>query len=480
MRIASVRVRGTIAALTALGLFAGCDEEGGTGPDAVPATLANHSVTPTLIKNLVAGATAYSLISSDDVLAGSPSFIFGGSADGAGLMRNADGTFQMLVNHEDNFSVSSVKLDATFKPVSAQYLLNSDAGRFRLCSATLATPEEHGFGPIFLTNGESGNESMIHALDPVAGPNTSRLLPALGKWTSEQSLPLPKTAYPGKTVIVIGDDDSGVNGGQLVMYVSNTVGDLDNGNLYVLARTDRNVRERDMVVGQSYPVDFRQLVNQKDMTGAQLDAASATLQAMKFGRTEDVDYRRGTNAGRELYFNVTGQNNTGANADFSRTKYGRVYRLLLDSNDPLKGTLSVILDGDDDAGPAREFQNPDNITVTENQVYIGEDPNGYGDETHDARIYRYDIATRAFSIVMELDHKRGDAKYNTAGPSTFGSWEFGAMVDISDVVDIDDTFLIAIQPHTWNGAKYRGVDGGTLRANEQQASQMIVVKGLPR
>ncbi|GAW90002.1 hypothetical protein FPS14_contig00037-0006 [Flavobacterium psychrophilum] len=57
--------------------------------------LANHSVTPTLLKKQAGfeNLQLFSLIGSDDVLAGSPNFVFGGSADGSGLLRNADGTF---------------------------------------------------------------------------------------------------------------------------------------------------------------------------------------------------------------------------------------------------------------------------------------------------------------------------------------------------------------------------------------------------
>jgi hypothetical protein len=51
------------------------------------------------------------------------------------------------------------------------------------------------------------------------------------------------------------------------MYVSNTVGDLDNGGLYMLARVDNNIRERDMAIGQTYPVEFRQIQNQRTLTG---------------------------------------------------------------------------------------------------------------------------------------------------------------------------------------------------------------------
>lgn len=184
-----------------------------------------------------------------------------------------------------------------------------------------------------------------------------------------------------------------------------------------------------------------------------------------------------------MYFNVTGQNTTGTNADGSRTKYGRVYKLNLDAADPLKGTLEVILDGDNRSGIAGKFQNPDNICVTKNYVYVQEDANGYGDETHDAYIYQYNIATKALKVVVELDHRRtatDAAKYNVGGTSKFGDWEYGALIDISDQVGIDDTFMLSVQPHTWTGEKYLSPDGGTNRPKENQASQIVVIKGLAR
>lgn len=472
-------------AVVAAGIaLASCSIDQITKVPPAPATvvvLGSPSTTPAFVKGMPAGVTAYSLLSSADVLGGSPSWVFGGSADGAGVLKNSDGTYTMLVNNEDNFSVSRITLDNTFKPLRGEYVLNSTNGRWRLCSATLATPEEHGFGPLFITAGESGIESMIHGITPNGAPNTSKLLSGFGKFSTENAVPLPKDAFAGKTVVMIGDDDSGANGGQLAMYVSNTVGDLDNGSLYVLARADNNTRERDMVVGQSYAVDFRKISNQATLTGAQIETAGLALSMMRFGRTEDIDYRKGGNgAGREIYFNVTGQPSTGVNADFSRTKYGRVYRLVLSEADPLKGTLEVILDGDDRTGPAKTFQNPDNIMVTRNFVYIGEDPNGYGDESHDAYVYQYNIATKSMSVVMELDHRRTEAKYNVGGPSAFGAWEYGAMIDISDIVGIADTFLLSIQPHTWLEDRFKGVDGGTLRPNENQGSQMLIIRGLPR
>ncbi len=473
---------GAFMAVSALTLaMNGCSDDEGTSPTTTDAVLQNRSVTPALLKfKDLSGIEAFSLIGSDDVLEGSPNFVFGGSADGSGLMKNADGTFSMIVNHEDNFSVSRITLDKTFKPVKGEYIVNSDGGKWRLCSATLTSMEEHGFGPVYLTCGESGEESMTHAINPLGAAGQSNTVGGLGHWNAENAVPLPKTAYAGRTVILIGDDDSGPHGGQVAMYMSNTVGDLNNGSLYVLARTDNNPREMDLQVGQTYNVEFRKIDNHTGMTGAQLNQKSTDLKSIAFGRVEDVDYRKGGGANsREVYFNVTGQDNTGANADYSRSKYGRVYRLRLNESDPTKGTLEVILNGDDRNGPARTFQNVDNICVTSNYVYTQEDPNGYKDETHDSYIYQYDIASKGLKVVSELDHHRGDTKYGPAN-SAFGSWEYGSLVDISDKIGIPNTFSLCIQPHTWTGNRYKNPDGGSTRPNENQASQIVILKGLPR
>ncbi|MEO8334994.1 MAG: hypothetical protein ABI664_08480 [bacterium] len=459
------------------------------GSQVIPVTLSNTSTTPALVKNLMSGVSVYSLLSSDDILPGSPSYVFGGSTDGAGLIRNADNTFTLIVNNEDNFAVSRVTLDATFKPVKGEYILTSDNAKYRLCSATLVTQEEHGFGPIFITAGESSVESSIYALDPTGGANTARALPALGHWSTENAVPLPKQAYSGKTVIVIGDDDSGAGGGQVGLYVGTAVGDLDNGKLYALARTNNNVRERDMVVGQTYDVVFKEIPSAKTLTGAQINSTVNAFSAVSFGRVEDVDYRKGS-TGREVYFVVTGQAETGVNADKSRSHYGRIYRLLLDATDPTKGTLEVVLDGDDRSGPAGLFQNPDNIVATQNFLYVQEDPNEYGDETHDSYLWQYSLQSKELKPVFEIDHRRGLAdfsKFNTAtgtympaATSPRGSWENSGIIDISDAVGKPGTFLVGIQAHGWHAARFKGADGGTLRAAEDQGSQLLVLSGLPR
>lgn len=462
------------------------DNPGNGGPGRV----SDYSVTPALVKKMPGfeKLNIISLISSDDTLEQSPDFMFGGSADGAGLLKDKNG-YSLIVNHEDNFAVSRITLNKMLKPVKGEYILNSDGGQWRLCSSTLATPQEHGFGPLYLTCGESGSESRTHGINPFANPSDahiSRELPGLGRWSAENAVPLAKDAYRGKTIVLIGDDDSGAKGGQLAMYVGNS-GDLENGSLYMLKRDDGKQAERGtdgMEVGQSYPVSFIEIPNHKTLTGSEINNKVDGLKAMKFGRVEDIDYRKGgREKSREIYFNVTGQANSGANADYSRTKYGRVYKLVLDKNNPLKGKIEVVLDGDDKNGIAKTFQNVDNICVTNNYLYTSEDPNGYRDETHDAYLYQYNLHTKELKAVLELDHKRGTSfqdYYNSNGDLDLGSWEYGAMIDISGETGIQDAFMICVQPHGWRGDKYKNPDGGSKRVNENQASQIIVVRGLQR
>jgi hypothetical protein len=453
-------------------------DQGEDYPSAVE--LKAHSITTpdVLIKKTgFENVEVYPLISSEDLISG---FTFGGSADGSGLLKLNNG-YSLLVNHEDNFSVSRIFLDETFRPVSGEYILNSDGGKWRLCSATLATPEEHGFGPLYLTCGESSVESRTHALNPFAqGAQASqtRELQAFGRWNAEQALPLPKTAYPDKTVVMIGDDDSSIDGGQVAMYVSNTVGDLAGGKLYVLRRKDLVTREKDMEEEDVVDIEFVEITGQTTMLGSEINAKSTELKSIAFNRVEDLDYRK-DGVGREVYFNVTG--NSANTAD--RSQYGRTYRIVLNENNPLEGTLELILDGDDRAGKAKDYQDVDNIMVTQNYVYIQEDPNGYGTEAHDAYVYQYNIATKELKPVFELNHFRGDATLGAKFKSTNsakGSWEYGSMIDISDIIDVENTFLLCIQLHTWRLPAFKNPDGGTGRPNEDQGSMIAVIKGLPR
>jgi hypothetical protein len=489
-----------VSKLPALLLLAllGCNDSDNDSTPNSEVQLKAHSVNPALVKALPGfdqSLEILPLISSDDVLAESPDFIFGGQPDGSGLLKNPNGEGYILINnHEIMFSVSRVYLDKTFKPVKGEYILDGDGGNFRLCSATLATPQEHGFGPTFLTAGETDGESLVHALDPLGPVNKkdrTRMKPALGHASMENAVPLPKDAFPGKTVIIIGEDSGN---GQLIAYVSNTVGDLDNGKLYVLKRTNSDPVETNMTAGQQYDVELVEIENAKTLTGAQIAAQTVAKNAIQFARVEDVDYRKGGNgAGREVYFTATGVSQSDKVTPVTGfTMWGRVYKLTMQADNVLRGKLEVVADGATD--PGNNIVNPDNICVTNDYVYIQEDGDSYYlNNRHDGRVWQYSMSSKQLKPMLEMDHRRNGqdpnfqpgGKYNNHPDprvrTSLSSWEYGAMQDISDLVGVPNTFLLNIHPHTWQDDKYLNADGSNETRNKnREGGQVVIVRGVQK
>ncbi|GHA78425.1 PhoX family protein [Pontibacter akesuensis] len=473
-------------------ILVGCNDDRFSPGKPSAAVLKDYSVNPALVKTLSGfnKVKVNTLISSDDVLEQSPGFVYGAQPDGAGIIPNPNGEgFIMVTNHEIQQSVSRVYLDKTLKPVKGEYIVDGAGGMWRLCSATLATPEEHGFGPTFLTAGESGIESMIHSIDPlgsVADRNRNdRTLPALGKSSAENAVPLPKSAFAGKTVVFIGEDESNPANsmGQVNMYLSDAVGDLQNGKLYMLRRKDRNIVETDMEVGNSYEVEFVAYDDVKASTGAQLASQTVTKQAIQFARVEDLDYGKGSAANsRNLYFTSTGVSPDKLNPAPGLTMWGRVYKLELDAKNPLKGKITPLIDGNED--PGNSIVNPDNICVTENYAYIQEDGDSfYKENKHDGRIWQLDLKTKVLKPMLEMNHRRDDAafsaKYNPSGDTRLSSWEYGAMYDISDLIGVPGTFVLNLHPHTWRDEKYRNADGSGVSSNIE-GGQTVILSNVPR
>lgn len=444
--------------------------------------LKNLSVTPSFVK-MMSGfekTEVYTLIGSEDVLPESPLFIYGAQPDGAGLIKNDQGKgYVMITNHEILRAVSRVYLNEQFKPVKGEYIVDGDGGQWRLCSASMATPKEHGFGPIFLTAGESGSESRIHAIDPYSPiadrKRTDRVVPALGRASMENAVPLPKDAFRGKTVIVIGEDDSN---GQVVLYVSDNVGDLEGGKLYMLKRSDNDPVETNMEVGASYAVEFVEIDNHTTATGLEIAAQSVTKSAIQFARVEDLDYRKGGGANsRQLFFTATGvAGQTGKNT------WGRVYQLDLDKDNPLKGKLKPIADGG--INPGNDLINPDNLCATENYLYIQEDGDSYyPDAKHDSWIWQYNLKTGSYKPYLTMNQRRDEtafnAKYNTVANNRLGSWEFGAMYDISETIGSPNTFIVNVHPHTWQEDKFLNADGSTASGNKE-GGQTLILRGVQK
>lgn len=482
-----------VASILATSVFVSCDkdENNGTVNPAESVEFKNRSVTPSFVKmgSDFSGVGVYTLVSSEDAIPNSNNMVYGGAPDGQGFIANPDGSgYIMVTNHENTWAVSRLYLDKKLNITKGDYIVNTDGGGFRLCSATMATPAEHGFGPLFLTTGESNVNAMTHAIDPIALANPSdntRTKPALGKYSGENAVPLNKNAYPGKTVIICGEDSSN---GQVYLYVSNTVGDLDNGKLYVLRRTDLNQIETAMTWNNNYPVEFVEVPNAKNLTGPEIETLNTSLKSLQLARVEDLDYRKGSAANnREIYFVATG-----VSGSTEKTYMGRMYQLKLDAKDPLKGTLKIVADGDVSSTGANvkgtDIINPDNVCVTENYVYIQEDGDSFFPEaTHNSLIWQYNIATGTKKVFMDMKHKDADmlnTKYNPATGANqmkHGIWEHGAMVDISDVVGVPGTFTINVHAHTWTeDDKFLNPSKANSVQSYKSGGQTLILKNVPR
>jgi hypothetical protein len=469
-------------------LFVSCYKNDSQGNETTP-EVKIQSVTPSLVYPMAGfeKLEILPLISSEDKLPESPNFVFGAQPDGAGMMKNPDGSgYIMLNNHEILWAVSRVYLDKNLKPVKGEYIVDAKGGNMRLCSATLTSVEEHGFGPLFLTAGESSQESMVHAINPLGlvsdRQRSDRTLPALGKASMENAVPLPKNAYPGKTVILIGEDQSYTtthqSAGQLIMYKSDVVGDLQTGKLFALKRTTGDQVEMNMTKGNQYDVTFVEIPDAKTKTGAEINTAVNALGAIRFSRVEDVDYRKGNAANNhEVYFVATGQSPNANTPEPGYTMWGRLYKLVLNETDPTKGKLEVVAEGD--SNPGNDLINPDNVCVTENFVYIQEDGDSYYTAAkHDSYIWQYAIAGKQYKPWLNMNHKRTEAtwnaKYNTVNQMRQGSWEFGAMYDISDLTGLSNTFVVNIHPHTWQSDAFANADGSGVTTNKEGGQTVII------
>jgi hypothetical protein len=237
----------------------------------------------------------------------------------------------------------------------------------------------------------------------------------------------------------------------------------------------------DMVEGQEYNASF---VKMDERNIDLLDAEAKAKGAMGFSRLEDIDWRRGDASNqRELYFAVTGRDKPGLVG--KGTKYGRIYKVTLNENDPTgPAKITCILDGDKVGGKAYGFHSPDNITVTENFAYIQEDPNGYFDapeKTHYARLYQYNLETGVMKTVLECNQQVAAAAGYGAIDRT---WEITGMIDVSDVLQKDGTFIMMTQNHGWEPADGSAFTDPTavpdVANSRKEGSMLFLLEGLER
>lgn len=483
----------SLIALLALSVtFTAC-EDGENGIDGTDASVyLTASKTPNFLKvtDDFVSLKITPILSSEDVIPNTPDFVYGSMADGAGLLSEADGTFTLISNIEADYSIARIKLNENLRPISGEYILNAVAtSETAQCSGSMITPEEHGFGPMYLSGGEWGGSSKgVFITDPykdVSDSSIATMLPALGQWSTENAVAIHKDAYAGKSVVFIGDDhgDNLIPSGQLGMYVGDQ-GDLSGGKLYGLKVSTAGITyEMDMAEGLSYDAEFVEL---EETEIDALDAECKAKNVMGFSRLEDIDWRRGSASNnREIYFCVTGRDKTDLVGKGSKS--GRVYKVTLNDTDPTGAAkITCVLDGDVVGGTATEFLSPDNIVVTENYAYIQEDPAivGDGDKLHYARLYQYNLNTGDLKVVLECDQATAASKGYGFDNGTTDRWEITGMVDVTETVNNGkNTFLVVTQNHGWepaDGTSFTDPLANSALANRKQGSVLHMITGLER
>ncbi len=441
-------------------------EDGQDAPgDAVLEPL-TASVTP---NSVFAVSPAFSAIgvdmvmTSEDILPSDPEFVYGSYTDGAALFPNGDGTYSFIVNLERDYSIARIRMNDQLQPLEGDYIVNSIATAFTAqCSGSGIWPEEHGFGPLYLSGGEWGGDAKgVYVVDPFKDPGLADFATrssAMGEWSTENASVLGKDAYANQTVVIIGDDDSSNDypEGHLGMYVG-ARGDLFTGDLYVLRGKNPvetapgeggQLFEMGMTEGETYDAEW---VEMTERTISELNQEGIDSMAIGFQRIEDIDYRKGSAANeRTIFYCVTGRYRADNPALADRgTTFGRIYMVELNADDPTgDAKITCILDGDKVGGIADGFHSPDNIVVTENFVYIQEDPNGYFDQNPAiqgwAKLYQYDINAGTLSTVLEMDED------NHPDYGGGGKWEITGMIDVTDIIGASEsTFLCGVQVHGW-------------------------------
>jgi hypothetical protein len=184
----------------------------------------------------------------------------------------------------------------------------------------------------------------------------------------------------------------------------------------------------------------------------------------QFVRVEDLAYDKRPGMGNVVYFADTGRATLGAPAQ-GRSTNGRIWRMVLDPDDPTQvDSLSILLDGDDSAVQTPgEIHQPDNVETTSTGLLVTEDPGGNNQfpanspdlNATTARLWYVPFSSPSSAQVVAKIDQSADQGPTDVGPSpttelpfgNLGSWETTGIVDASAAFGAG-AYLINIQAHT--------------------------------
>ncbi|MBA2385046.1 MAG: hypothetical protein H0V68_10360 [Actinobacteria bacterium] len=336
-----------------------------------------------------------------------------------------------------------------------------------------------------------------------------RTIYGMGRHNHENSVGVPGYGYP---VVLSGDDTFDAPASQLYLYKAANGAAVwnDRGALYAFKSDNPAINDYgDVTAGTTVTGRFIEVPRMiatgkrpdgKDVTAADfgyppppssaipngpqwvLEHWSNLMNVFQFIRIEDTAYDR-TNP-RIMYLADTGEPRAKPDATTTRLRRdtagggpymnGRLFKLELGA-DPLTGAkLSIMpnanfdLLGYNNAGAVHQ---PDNIETTKKAVYIQEDPGSHNSQptfaaATNARIWRYDLATGALTVVAEVDQSMSPV-------TNKGAWESSGIVDASSVLG-PGAFLVDVQAHGWDTPVPGGNDPPAVQQRER--GQLLVLR----
>jgi hypothetical protein len=466
---------------------------------------------PAMIEGVAAGVEVRPLLSVNDRVG---NYSFDTIPDGIAVS-NQGKNVHLYVNHETsrvpfpvgvsdytNALVSKLVVErATQNILRASYVIPSEANWQRFCSNFLVG-KKHGFGRQILLTSEEATDvvnrtgeawparpgaeqaGVVVAYD--IRNNVSKGIYSMGRHNHENAVAIPGYKVP---VILSGDDTFSAPASQMYMYLTKGANALmrDEGALYGFKSDDAAVNDYgDLSLTKSTTGTFIRVpvaIALGDQNA--LENWSNENNVFQFIRIEDIAYDQ--NTPNVVYFADTGEPRALPDATTTRLRRGpagtagpypngRIFRMELDKANPLKVTsLSVIVDGDSkgaaSAGDVTLIHNPDNIEATKKAILFQEDPgtqNQYAASNTagtTARIWKYDIATKALEVVARVNQRSLDAN------AAQGNWESSGIVDASYAFG-PEWFYTNVQAHSVFVQQER--IGGTLYKREH--GQLLLIK----
>jgi serralysin len=420
--------------------------------------------------------TIRALMSAGDIVGGRK---LAGTPDGMGVIDTGDGTVTLLLNHEFNAALGSVRAHGSIGAFVSKLIINKTTlavqsvsdfvtsptsvyldpdgdGTYvqgttawtNFCSGDLAGPGAYitpiefiGTTERIYITGEEGSVNGRAFAFVATGPQAGRAyeLPSMGNMGFENLAANPFTNT--NTLVGMQFDRTG---GQIYFYngtkavgTGSVVGDagLLNGSLYGVKVTGLTAEANGTVLaGNAAAFTLAKIsdasnAEARTMTGDQIQTASNTLGVMQFLRPEDGAWDPAHP--NWYYFNTTNTFNGPS----------RLWRLEFNdiSNPTLGGTLRMVLNGTEGQRML------DNITIdSTGRVYRQEDP---GNNERLARIWVYDPSDGSFEVLAEHD----PARFSTGGANFLTTdEESSGIIDVTSIFGsaTRQAFLLGTQTHT--------------------------------